>query len=259
MRNLLYSVLSFALVALGAPKADAAGAPDPFMSVGGRAAPPRGYVEFCFRNPGECPASSVRERGMPATSLYWKEVFSAVEPAAISAPGERPNTPTGLIGAAEPSDGARRPMLTLSPKLWLDLKTTNQAVNSAALPISDQDLYGTSDHWSLPARRGKRLLGDCEDFVLEKRRLLSARGYPANTLSIALVRTSLGQNHAVLIVSTDQGDFVLDSLSDKVSLWSQAHYTLLLRQSPFGDGIWVSPAPQPQSVSEGTGLAIAAR
>jgi predicted transglutaminase-like cysteine proteinase len=243
VHKLLYSVLSFALVAMGAPPAEAAGAADPFTPVGRRAAPPRGYVEFCFGNPEECPAAPARERGMPAASLYWKQVFSAVEPAAISAPEAGSNTRADLINAAESRDGARRPRLDLSPKLWLDLKTANEAVNSAALPISDQDLYGTSDHWSLPLRQGKRLLGDCEDFVLEKRRLLSARGYPANTLSVALVRTSWGQNHAVLLVSTDQGDLVLDSLSDKVSLWSQAHYTLLLRQSPLGDDIWVSSTP----------------
>lgn len=234
MRKLIYNLLLLALACLGTAKAEAANGSDPFAPNGRRAAPPRGYVEFCFRTPGECPASPVRERGMPAASLYWKEVFSAVEP---------PDAQAVLIGATE-LNGARRPRLDLSPGLWLDLKTANEAVNSAALPISDQDLYGTSDYWSLPLRRGKRLLGDCEDFVLEKKRLLGARGYPANTLSVALVRTSWGQNHAVLLVSTDRGDFVLDSLSDEISPWSKTQYALLLRQGSSGGDVWISPAPQ---------------
>lgn len=241
MRKLLYSLLSLALIGLAAPTAEAASKSEPFAPVGRRAAPPRGYVAFCLSNPGECPASRARERGAPAGSLYWQEVFSAVEPAAITPPDGRSNAQADLIDAAQVSD-AKRPRLALSPKLWSDIETANETVNSAALPISDQELYGTSDHWSLPLRRGNRLLGDCEDFVLEKKRLLISRGYASSSLSVALVRTSWGQNHAVLIVNTDRGDFVLDNLSDKVSLWSQAHYTLLLRQSPLGDDVWVAPA-----------------
>ncbi len=244
MRKLLYSVLTAALVGLSAPEAQAAGNLEPFTSVGARAAPPRGYVEFCFQTPEECPGLEARERGISATSAYWKEVFSAVEPAALAAPDAKSRAPTSLIAPGEPGQSAQRPMLALTPRLWQNLKAANDAVNSAALPISDRALHGMSDHWSLPLRQGKRLLGDCEDFVLEKRRLLRAHGYPSNTLSVALVRTAWGENHAVLIVSTDRGEFVMDSLSDKLSLWSQVDYTLLLRQSPFGEDIWVSPAPQ---------------
>ncbi len=181
---------------------------------------------------------------MPAASLYWKQVFSAVEPGAIAAPGRDSNADLS-DAAAEPDDIVRRSILALSPKVWSDIKAVNEAVNSAALPISDQNHYGRSDHWSLPQRSGKRLLGDCEDFVLEKKRQLTLRGYPANALSIALVRTSWGENHAVLIVGADRGEFVLDSLTGEISPWSQAHYTLLLRQSPLSDGVWVSPGSGP--------------
>jgi predicted transglutaminase-like cysteine proteinase len=242
MRNWLFSVMALGFAGVTGHSAEAAGEPGAFTAVGARAAPPMGYVAFCLRSPGQCPEFTQQQQSMPAASVYWKGVFSAVEPSAITAEAA---ARTGFRPAdAAPEAGERRSLLNMSPKVWADLRAVNGAVNTVALPISDEDLYGVSDYWSLPLRQNGRLQGDCEDFVLEKKHRLVAMGYPADALSIGLVRTSWGQNHAVLIVGTDRGDFVLDILTDKVSLWSQTRYTLLLRQSPLGDDIWVASAPR---------------
>ena len=47
--------------------------------------------------------------------------------------------------------------------------------------------------------------GDCEDYVLLKRRLLAARGFPESTLLITVVRDENNEGHAVLTVRTDRG------------------------------------------------------
>ncbi len=234
-------MLLLGFAAAGVAKAEAARESGALMPLRERAAPPRGYVEYCLRNPEDCPRPAVETRGMSAASAYWQGVFSAVEPGAITAARAPAKAAFGnILARREPLE--RQSLLTLSPTVWDDLNRVNRAVNSAALPISDQNLYGRSDYWSLPVRIGDRLQGDCEDFVLEKKRRLTSLGYPANVLSVALVRTASGENHAVLVVGTNRGDFVLDSLSDRISPWSRAHYTLLLRQSPEGDNLWARPA-----------------
>ena len=49
--------------------------------------------------------------------------------------------------------------------------------------MTDLDLYGRIEHWTYPAA-----MGDCEDYVLLKRRLLRERGWPSSALLITVVR-----------------------------------------------------------------------
>ena len=61
-------------------------------------------------------------------------------------------------------------------------------------------------------------------------------------LSPAVVRTRGGVVHAVLIVTTTEGDQVLDNLSPYVELWRHVDYEWIKRQVPTGDGLrwaWV--------------------
>jgi len=122
------------------------------------------------------------------------------------------------------------------------LRAVNDQVNGAMRATSDIQAYGIADYWNDPVLvRGVR--GDCEDFALEKRRLLVEHGVPAAALSIAIVRTRLGEEHAVLVVTTDAGDFVLDNLTYDVRPWRRAGYTWISRQGPGDDLGWVSLAP----------------
>jgi len=83
---------------------------------------------------------------------------------------------------------------------------------------------------------------DCVGYVLAKREALIRAGIPANALSPAVVRTRGGVVHAVLIVTTTEGDQVLDNLSPYVELWRHVDYEWIKRQVPTGDGLrwaWV--------------------
>ena len=106
----------------------------------------------------------------------------------------------------------------LTQKSWALLQSVNNAANSDIEPITDQDLWGVPELWSFPQNRG-----DCEDYVLLKRRQLMAKGVSGHNLLITVVRQQNGDGHAVLTVRTDRGDFVLDNLEPTI---------LLQRKSP---------------------------
>ncbi len=73
--------------------------------------------------------------------------------------------------------------------------------------------------------------GDCEDYVLLKRRMLMQAGWPREALLITVVRDKKGDGHAVLTVKTDKGDFILDNQAENVLLWSETGYRFVKRQS----------------------------
>jgi hypothetical protein len=83
---------------------------------------------------------------------------------------------------------------------------------------------------------------DCVGYVLAKRNALIRAGLPAQALSPAVVRTRGGVVHAVLIVTTSEGDQVLDNLSSYVDPWRRVDYEWIKRQVPTVDGLrwaWV--------------------
>lgn len=122
----------------------------------------------------------------------------------------------------------------LSDARWSELVDTNNLVNAAIVPVSDQDLYKVSEYWAYPDG-----YGDCEDFALAKRKQLIALGWNPSTLLMTVVRQANGEGHAVLLVRTDRGDLVLDNQNGQILLWNQTEYTYLKRQSQADAGKWV--------------------
>lgn len=120
------------------------------------------------------------------------------------------------------------------------LQAVNGRINRAIRRSSDMDTFGAADVWNAPT--GPRARGDCEDYVLAKRRALIEAGVDPDLMSIALVRTRRGEAHAVLLVRTDDGEQVLDNLSPWVIRWDQAPYDWLERQTPGRPLTWVRPA-----------------
>jgi predicted transglutaminase-like cysteine proteinase len=118
---------------------------------------------------------------------------------------------------------------------WAVVREVNASVNRAITPMTDKDLYGRDEHWAYPDKAG-----DCEDFVLLKRKNLMKKGFSAADLLITVVRKPDGEGHAVLTVRSDEGDFVLDNLNDEVKLWTKTPYRFLKRQATFHAGRWVS-------------------
>jgi predicted transglutaminase-like cysteine proteinase len=123
--------------------------------------------------------------------------------------------------------------------LLAELDRVNSRINRAIRYVSDRVLYGDEDYWHLPLDAGGRAEGDCKDYVLEKRRALIADGVPAANLSIAIVETSWGETHAVLLVTTDRGELVLDSLSPWIKPWQDVRYRWIERQAPGRQLTWV--------------------
>ncbi len=121
----------------------------------------------------------------------------------------------------------------LTQELWSAIVEINVGVNHTITPMTDQEIHGVEEVWSYPTT-----LGDCEDYVLLKRRLLSERGFDLSQLLITVVLQPDGSGHAVLTVRTDRGDFVLDNMRDRVMLWSDTEYVFLKRQSVEHAGQW---------------------
>ncbi len=123
----------------------------------------------------------------------------------------------------------------LTRKLWKDIVQVNHAVNTSVAPRTDYEMWGREEYWSYP-----ETVGDCEDYVLEKRRRLMQAGVPASNLLVTVVRQPNGDGHAVLTVETHLGDFVLDNLEPLVLPWAETNYSFLKRQSSRNSGEWVS-------------------
>lgn len=73
--------------------------------------------------------------------------------------------------------------------------------------------------------------------MLQKRRELSWRGIPHSSPLITVVQKPDGEGHSVLTVCTDEGDFVLDNLTDYVKAWTETPYRFLKRQSEHHTGL----------------------
>jgi predicted transglutaminase-like cysteine proteinase len=124
----------------------------------------------------------------------------------------------------------------LSAAAWRTIVTVNARVNKAIEPITDMDQWGVAERWDYP-NTGK---GDCEDYVLLKRKLLIEAGLPRQALLVTVVRDKKGDGHAVLTVKTDRGDFVLDNQNPQVLSWTATGYRFIKRQSQHDPNVWVS-------------------
>lgn len=126
----------------------------------------------------------------------------------------------------------RGPM-KLTPETWSSLLDVNRTVNLIPA-MTDRDQYRVEEYWAYPIDAA-----DCEDFVLQKRKLLLERGFSASNLLITVVLQPDGSGHAVLAVRSGLGDFVLDNLRAEIKKWSETEYTYLKRQHSGDPGKWV--------------------
>ena len=126
--------------------------------------------------------------------------------------------------------------LVMTPKVWADLKLVNKYVNDTVKPITDLEHWGTIEKWSYPTDG----YGDCEDYVLLKRKMLIDAGWPQESLLVTVVRDRNDEGHAVLTVTTDRGEFVLDNENTAVVPWAETGYRYIKRQSQTNPNQWVS-------------------
>jgi predicted transglutaminase-like cysteine proteinase len=194
------------------------------LTAGMPVAAPMGLFEFCVRNPGECDIGDA----MP-TDLSAK----AVQTAGDGAPADV--TATGTVLSVPAIEPVREPVAALSLA-----RAINTFVNQAITYRPDLEVWGVEDYWTLPLSKAGVPYGDCEDYALEKRAMLLAAGVPPGKVRLALVWSRLTGHHAVLVLSVDGVEYVLDNAIGEIRRVADTPYQWLSIQS--GDSLlsWVS-------------------
>jgi len=126
----------------------------------------------------------------------------------------------------------RHGRIALNDKRRAELITVNIIVNRAIAPQGKSTNVIEANWVISPAR------GDCNDYAITKRHELQVRGWPTNSLLLAEVVTSWGEHHLVLVVTTREGDFVLDNLTPTVRRWSETSYQWIRIQSSNDPKLW---------------------
>jgi len=166
----------------------------------------------------------------------------AAERLAYVAVGETARAPIGWVQFCNERPGECKSE-TLAPvdvkfskTSFQELDRVNRYVNDKIKPMTDLEHYGVVEKWAYPEDG----YGDCEDYVLLKRRMLMQLGWPRGALLITVVRDKKGDGHAVLTVRTDKGEFVLDNQEAEILPWTDTGYRFVKRQSQSDPNVWVS-------------------
>lgn len=126
-------------------------------------------------------------------------------------------------------------VIAYDERLMAVLEEINLHVNRTIRPITDYAKWGVVDRWDFPVDGS----GDCEDFQLEKRRLLVEAGVPKRAMPMTVVLDELNEGHAVLMVRTDRGDLILDNKRNEVLRWNETGYVYVKREGQDGSA-WAS-------------------
>jgi predicted transglutaminase-like cysteine proteinase len=151
----------------------------------------------------------------------------AVTFAAFAAPARADvPVPTGfqVMCVLHPGEcrGGGASKVTLTDDLMALLERVNAQINSAIVPVREDD----RDIWSPGAARG-----DCEEYVLAKRRALIRAGIPASAMSYVYALRN-GGGHAILAVHTSGGSFALDNMSARVKPLGRTGYRIMSLSGP---------------------------
>lgn len=136
--------------------------------------------------------------------------------------------------------------IRLDQQIWNTILQVNNEVNRTILSVTDQDHWGVTDRWDYPDDG----MGDCEDIQLLKRKLLQQAGLPRRALRMTVVIDEEGAGHAVLMVRTDRGDFILDNKRDEVLSWQETGYRYVKREGAKGSQwVWLGDQIAPVSTA----------
>lgn len=150
--------------------------------------------------------------------------------------------PIGWIGFCKKNPGecdlasSKARKIELNDDVWNLLTLTNAGVNQKVEASSDMAHWGMNESWDYPTD-GR---GDCEDYALQKRKMLIKAGLPRQALLITVVLDRRGDGHAVLMVRTNRGDFILDNQYRDIMAWDQTGYIYLRRMSAENPNAWVA-------------------
>ena len=204
---------------------------------------------------------TVRATLIAAALILFLSQGRLITPAKAQAESDLPRTPPLSISREEaeptpawvsfcerlPAECEINPLepeaISLAPDLWRTLVAVNDHVNTTIKPLSDQEHWGVEDRWDYPDDG----YGDCEDIQLLKRKLLIETGLPRRALRMTVVLDEVRAGHAVLMVRTDRGDFILDNQHRAVLPWSETGYEFIKREGAEGRS-WVALSPHPAPI-----------
>lgn len=150
-------------------------------------------------------------------------VFAFAQPTLA---GSSVSVPRGfqLMCTDHPSEcrGGGASEVAYSKALMAKLDRVNREVNRRIIPVKNEVI----DVWSVNAKRG-----DCEDYVLAKRKALIAQGIPASAMSIVYALRN-GGGHAILAVHTSGGSYVLDNMTGQIKSLRNTGYKLVSMSGP---------------------------
>ena len=126
--------------------------------------------------------------------------------------------------------GSSEETIALTPERLATLRSVNLAVNRSIRP---SNVDPVTHRWSVAPTSG-----NCNDFAVTKRAQLARLGFSTGALRMAIARTSWGEGHAVLVVRTDKGDLVLDSLRNVILPWNATGLRWISVQSATNPGVW---------------------
>jgi len=154
--------------------------------------------------------------------------------------------PVAKVGAAKPIlgwirfceqnptecavDPAEPAAIDLTSTDWQTLIRINRQVNADIKAKTDKDHWGVDDRWDF-AEDG---YGDCEDYQLVKRKRLVEAGFPRRALRMTVVIDEEGAGHAVMMVRTTRGDFILDNKRNAILPWHKTGYVYIKREGDDG-------------------------
>lgn len=197
-------------------------------------------IRYAPPTPAYASAGGASARPLAALSRSWILPRISAAPGGVESPDVTPDRHGDDIAKSSAEPAAGEAVFVLDRENWALLNRVNRMVNRRIRQASDQSVFGQADYWQAPTRDGA--YGDCEDYVLAKRKALIDAGVPNAALSIAIVETRWGETHAVLLVTGDSGEVVLDSLSSWISRWDRVDYTWRERQAPGKVFEWVTIA-----------------
>ena len=124
----------------------------------------------------------------------------------------------------------------LSVEKLIELDDINRVVNEM---IKGRHEPKGADIWRFPTNG----YGDCEDYAILKRAMLLNNGWASSQLLMGIVYSRNEGWHAILIVRTDKGDYVLDNLRNDVHLVDESWHVFHYRQSFANPMAWVKYEP----------------
>jgi predicted transglutaminase-like cysteine proteinase len=171
-----------------------------------------GTADLAGTNPGPMPL------GPPVGAPLGASAFCHYSPTECE-------QPASTVAAVDMTQDRRR-----------ELESVQQSVDNGIAPRLPTNSSEVAWHYATDGA------GDCVQYALEKRRALLERGWPAGALHLVTASTATDVRHLVLVVSTSDGDWVLDNLHTDIVPWSTLPYEWIARQQGPTLRDWVSVA-----------------